>query len=49
MVSAVYKRYKASELGDVFVAAGVIAEGSVNRALKGKHYQEGAKFPEAHV
>ena len=40
MVSAVYKRYKASELGDVFVAAGVIAKGAVDRTLKGKHYKK---------
>ena len=35
MMSAIYKRYKGSELGDVLVAGGVIAEGSVEHALKG--------------
>ena len=35
MMSAIYKRYKGSELGDVLVAAGVIAQGSVDHALKG--------------
>lgn len=41
MMSAIYKRYKGSELGYVLVAGGVIAEGSVNCALKGKHYKRG--------
>lgn len=41
MMSAIYKRYMGSELGDVLVTPGVIAEGSVNRALKGKHYKRG--------
>lgn len=38
MTNAIYKRYKGSELGDIPVAGGAIAEGSVDRALKGKHY-----------
>ncbi|KAJ3603232.1 hypothetical protein NHX12_030974 [Muraenolepis orangiensis] len=42
-MSAIYKRYKGSELGDVLVAGGVIAEGSVDRALKGKHYKRGLR------
>ena len=41
MMSAIYKRYKGSELGDVFVAGGVVAESSVDHALKGKHYKRG--------
>ncbi len=41
MMSTIYKRYRGSELGDLLVAAGVIAEGSVDRALKGKHYKRG--------
>ncbi|KAJ3580968.1 hypothetical protein NHX12_017231, partial [Muraenolepis orangiensis] len=41
MMSTIYKCYKGSELGDVLVAGGVIAEGSVDRALKGKHYKRG--------
>ncbi|KAK1896051.1 U3 small nucleolar RNA-associated protein 10 [Dissostichus eleginoides] len=43
MMSAIYKRYKGSELGEVLVAAGVIADGSVDRALKGKHYKRGLR------
>ena len=43
MMSAIYKHYKGSEQGDVLVAAGVIAEGSVDRALKGKHYRSGLR------
>lgn len=43
MMSAIYKRYKGSELGYVLVAGGVIAEGSVNCALKGKHYKRGLR------
>ena len=39
MMTAIYKRSKGSELGEVLVAGGVIAEGSVDRALKGKHYK----------
>ena len=39
MIYAIYKRHKGSELADVLVAAGVIAEGSVDQALKGKHYR----------
>ena len=42
-MSAIYKRYTGSELGDVLVAAGVIAEGSVDSALKGKHYKRGLR------
>ncbi|KAK1879571.1 U3 small nucleolar RNA-associated protein 10 [Dissostichus eleginoides] len=42
-MSAIYKRYKGSELGEVLVAAGVIADGSVDRALKGKHYKRGLR------
>ncbi|KAK1893417.1 Serine/threonine-protein kinase ATG1 [Dissostichus eleginoides] len=43
VMSAIYKRYKGSELGEVLVAAGVIADGSVDRALKGKHYKRGLR------
>ena len=43
MMSAIYKRYKGSELGEVLVAAGVIVEGSVDHALKGKHYKRGLR------
>ena len=37
MMSAIYKRYKGSELG------GVVAEGSVDHALKGMHYKRGLR------
>ncbi len=43
MMSTIYKRYNGSELGDVLVAAGVVAEGSVDHALKGKHYKRGLR------
>ena len=43
MMSAIYKRYKGSELGEVLVAGGVIAEGSVDHALRGKHYKRGLR------
>ena len=39
MMNAIYKRYKGSELEEVLVAAGAIAEGSAQRSLKGKHYR----------
>jgi hypothetical protein len=39
MIYTIYKRHQGSELADVLVAAGVIAEGSVDQALKGKHYR----------
>ena len=43
MMSAIYTRYNGSELGEVLVAGGVIAEGSVDRALQGKHYKRGLR------
>ena len=43
MMSAIYKRYKGSELEDVLVAAGVIADGSVDNALKEKHFKRGLR------
>ena len=39
MIYAIYKRHKKSELAEVLVAAGVIADGSVDHALRGKHYR----------
>lgn len=44
MVSAICKRYKGSELGNHLVAAGLISEDSVDRALKGKQYTEGLRY-----
>ena len=43
MMSAVYKRYTGSELGELLVAGGVIAEGSVDRPLKSRHYKRGLR------
>ena len=43
MMSAIYKRYKGSKLGEVLAAGGVVAEGSVDHALKGKHYKRGLR------
>ena len=39
MMNAIYKCYKGGELGDVLVAGGVIADGSVDHALKGKLFK----------
>jgi len=36
MIYAIYKRYKGNGMADVLVVAGVIAEGSVDQALRGK-------------
>jgi hypothetical protein len=43
MMSAISTRYKGSELGEVLVAGGAITEGSVDRALQGKHYKRGLR------
>eukprot|EP00794_Sanderia_malayensis_P000931 gene931-241_t len=40
---AMNKRFKGSGLSDVLVAAGAVAEGSVDRALGGKHYKRGIR------
>lgn len=37
------ERYNGSELEEVLVAGGVIADGSVEHALKGKHYKRGLR------
>ena len=39
MIYTIYKRHKGCELSEVLVAAGIIAEGSVDQALRGKHYR----------
>ena len=39
MMSTIYKCYKGSELGDVLVGGGVIAESSIVCDLKYKHYK----------
>ena len=38
MIYAIYKCYNRSGIADVLVAAGVIAEGSIDHASRGKHY-----------
>ena len=38
-VCYIYKHYKGIDLEDVLVAGGVIAKGSVDDTLKGKHYK----------
>ena len=42
-VSAICKRFKGSGISDVLVAAGVIADGSVDQALRGKHFKRGVR------
>ena len=37
-ISAINKRFQGSGLSDILVAADIIAEGSVDQALRGKHY-----------
>ena len=38
-IYAIYKRFNGSDISDVLVAAGVIAEGSVDQALCGKYFK----------
>ena len=40
----VYKRYKGSGMSEVLVDAGVINGGSVDAAMRGKHYRRGVKI-----
>ena len=40
---AVYKRFKGSGMADTSVTAGVVVEGSVDQALRGKHYRRGVR------
>ncbi len=42
-MSAVYKRFQGSGLGDILVATDVIAHGSVDQALRGKYYKRGIR------
>ena len=41
MMSAIHKRYKGSELEDVLVAGGVIADGSIDHARRASTTREG--------
>jgi hypothetical protein len=40
---AIYKRFSGSGLSDILVAANIIAAGSVDQALHGKHYKRGIR------
>ena len=40
-INAIYKRFKGSGISDVLVVAGVVADGSVDQALRGKHFNRG--------
>jgi len=42
-IYAVYKRFKGSGIAETLVAAGVVVEGSVDQALRGKHYRRGIR------
>ena len=42
-MSAINKRFKGSGLAELLVAADEIAKGSVEQALKGKHYKRGVR------
>lgn len=42
-IYTIYKRFHGSGLSDVLVAAGVIADGSVDQALRGKHFKRGVR------
>jgi len=39
----IYKWFKGSGISDVLVAAGVISDGSVDQALRGKHFKLGSR------
>lgn len=40
-IYAIYKRFKGSGMAETLVAAGVVVEGSVDQAVRGKHYRRG--------
>ena len=42
-IYCIYKGFHGSSIADVLVSAGVIVEGSVDQALRGKHYQRGVR------
>ena len=42
-IHAIYKRFKGSGIADTLVAAGVVVEGYVDQALRGKHYRRGVR------
>ena len=43
MMNAIYKRYHGSELDELLVIADAVAAGSVDQALKVKHYRRGLR------
>ena len=40
IVICIYKRFRGLSIADVLVSSGVIVEGSVDQALRGKHYRD---------
>ena len=42
-IHAVYKRFQGSSIEDILVSSGVLAGGSVEKALKGKHYRRAVR------
>ncbi|MES9879868.1 MAG: hypothetical protein ABW185_03205, partial [Sedimenticola sp.] len=42
-IYAIYKRFKGSGMADTLVTSGVVVEGSVEHALRGKHYRRGVR------
>ena len=40
IVICIYKRFRGLGIADVFVSSSVIVEGSVDQALRGKHYRD---------
>ncbi|KAL8563361.1 hypothetical protein ACOMHN_008200 [Nucella lapillus] len=42
-IHAIYKRFNGSGMSDTLVTAGVIVDGSVDQALRGKHYRCGVR------
>jgi hypothetical protein len=42
-MSVIFKRFEGSGLVDVLVAAGVVAQGSADSALRGKHFKRGIR------
>ena len=42
-IYTIYKRFKGSGISEVLVATGVISDGSVDQALRGKHFKRGVR------
>ena len=47
MMNAIYKRYRGSELDEIILISDVAVAGSVDQALKRKHYQRGLRYLKA--